>query len=108
MNNLTKTRYFTESGEYFKVLFNPSNVVHTITLIIELLICVTYSQADDLIQVMSNTNPVIVAYTTTQALLQFCSHIEQLNEWVLHFDMDHVIIYLAHLVTQFEYVVPTG
>jgi len=103
---LEQLEYFADPHAYFKLVFDPSTIVTSITIISEKLIGVTYKKHDEFVEVMSNTNPVIAAYTTAHARLKLYEYIEKLNDRVLYFDTDS-IIYVSDLGTD-EYEVPVG
>lgn len=103
---MTKTEYFVHPHDYFALVFDPAIVVHAVSIINENMVAVTYNHGEDFADVMSNTNPIIAAYTTAQARLKLYSYIEQLGERVLYFDTDSVI-YLIDL-TNPNYAVPVG
>lgn len=106
-NNLNKIAYFKDPAPYFKMVFDPSIVVHSINIISEHMIAVTYNQHEDFVTVMGNTNPVIAAYTTAQARLKLYSYIEHLGNRILYFDTDS-LIYISNLGSPGEYDIHTG
>lgn len=102
------TEFFTDPKLYHETLMNPANKIQSsVGIISETMVSINYSQNDDMVNVMSNTNPIIAAYTTAQARLKLYSYIEKLGKRVLYFDTDSVI-YVSNLDKPNEYTVPTG
>lgn len=85
-SHMTRTEYFTEPAEYFDLVFDQRISVKNVRVVNENLVAVTYVQEEDFVDVLTNTNPVIAAYTTAQARLKLYSYITQLNERCLYFD----------------------
>ena len=83
---------------------NPSIKVHSVTILGDNLIAVGHSNTEEFVQVMSNTNPIIAAYTTCHARLKLYSYIEKLGQRVLYFDTDSLI----YTVRRGEAAIPTG
>lgn len=104
-NQMAKTEYFTEAVAYFNLVFDPRHIVKNVRIVNDSLVAVTYEQANDFVEVLNNTNPVIAAYTTAQARLKLYSYIEKLQERVLYFDTDS-IIYVSR--PDDEYTPPIG
>jgi len=48
--------------------------------------CVTYTVEDDFLESLTNTNPVIAAFVTTQARLELYKYLHKLQQRVLYFD----------------------
>jgi len=48
--------------------------------------CVTYTVEDDFLESLTNTNPVIAAFVTTQARLELYKYPHKLHQRVLYFD----------------------
>lgn len=105
-NNMSKVTFFTNPGKYFELLFDPTEIIQAVTMINDHMVAVTHTKEDDFAEVMGNTNPVLAAYTTTQARLRLYEHIEKLDDRVLYFDTDSVI-YTSTMGKQ-EYRVPIG
>lgn len=83
---MSRTEYFSDPAAYFELVFDPRVSVKNVRIINDNLVAVTYQYGDDFVEVLSNTNPVIAAFTTAQARLKLYSYIEQLQERVLYFD----------------------
>jgi len=90
-SRMPKTEYFTDPAAYFNLVFDATIAVKSVRIINENLVAVTYEQADEFVEVLANTNPVVAAYTTAQARLKLYSYIEQLQERCLYFDTDSLI-----------------
>lgn len=103
---MTQTLIFKDPIQYFKHVYDPTNLIHSIVFINENLVQVTFSKKEEFVDVQSNTNPVIAAYTTAQARLKLYSYIEKLGNRVLYFDTDS-IIYVSKL-NKVEYEIPIG
>jgi len=97
-NNMLKTVYFTDPARYFKLITNPAIVVHSVVLVSEKMMAVSYTNEDEFVEVMGNTNAVLAAYTAAQARLRLYHYIENLGERVLYFDTGSVWYIQCHLV----------
>jgi len=89
------------------------------------MMAVSYTNKDDFVEAMGNTNVVIASFTTAQARLRLYEHIEKLCDRVLYFDTgskliifnlfifinyrfsSDSVIYIAHTDRE-EYQVPIG
>lgn len=105
-NNLAKVTFFKEPAPFFNLICDPSNVVYSVNTINDNMVSVTHTKEDAFAEVMGNTNPILGAYTTSQARLMLYSYIEKLGDRVLYFDTDSVI-FKSTLNTS-EYQVPIG
>lgn len=104
---MNKTTFFTNPDKYFAHIFEPGRIVSSITIVNDNMVSVTSSLEDDLVEIMSNTNPVIAAYTTAQARLKLYSYMEKLGERVCYYDTDS-IIFKSRLNDDTQYMVPVG
>jgi len=104
--NMTKLVYFKDPAKYFQLITNPAIIVHSVVMVTDTMLTVAYTNEDEFVEVMGNTNVVLAAFTTAQARLSLYEYIEKLGERVLYFDTDSVI-FLSHTDRQ-EYNVPIG
>jgi len=66
-----------------------------------------YKKDDDYVEVMQNTNPIILAYTTAIVRLKLYSYLEQLQDSVLYFDIDSVF-YVTDLTNPSHKMIQMG
>ena len=83
---MVKTEYFTDPADYCKVFFDSTRVIQSINLIEENMVAVSSIFEDDFVEIMSNTNVVIAAYTTAQARLKLYWYLERLQDRICYFD----------------------
>lgn len=103
---MAQITYFKEPAPFFELVTDPRVTVHAINILNDNLLTVTHSMHDEFVDVMANTNPVIAAFTTSQARLHLYSFIEQLGSRLLYFDTDSIIY--TSTVGRSEYEVPIG
>lgn len=90
-SSLGKTEYFSDPAAFFDLVFNPTICTKSVRVVNDKMVAVSYDVHEDFVEVMSNTNTVIAAYTTAQARLKLYSYIEKLQERVLYFDTDSIL-----------------
>jgi len=105
-NNMTNLVYFKDPAKYFQLITNPAIIVHSVVMVTDTMLAVAYTNEDEFVEVMGNTNVVPAAFTTAQARLRLYEYIGKLGERVLYFDTDSVI-YVSHTDRE-EYNVPIG
>ena len=89
-NNLPVTKYVTNATDY--VVGDPTSIVSDMHAVSDEMISLTYSKEEEFVEALGNTNPVLAAYTTTQARLKIYTYIEQLlQDRVLYLDTDSVV-----------------
>ena len=81
-----KTEYFVDAHPYFDTVFNGANKVQAVRIVSPRMVAVSYAKADDYVEDLPNTNPVIAAWVTAQARLKLYSHIERLGDRALYMD----------------------
>ncbi len=84
--NQTQLSYFTDPAEFFKVVQNDTNVIQSVFCVNPEMVAVTWSKEEEFVDVLTMTNVVVAAYTTSQARLKLYSYLEQLQERVLYMD----------------------
>lgn len=92
---MAQTTFFNDPQKFFELVFDPSNVIHSVNIINENLVSVSHSKETEFVEVMGNTNTVIAAYTTAQARLHLYSFIEKLQDRVLYFDTGQWYLYFG-------------
>ncbi|MCP4458015.1 MAG: hypothetical protein GY816_08330, partial [Cytophagales bacterium] len=90
-NNLPKQSYCTKPEEYFKLVLDPGNEVINMQAISDEMVCITHRKVEGFEEVTMSTNPVIAAYTTSQARLKLYDCLELLQERVIYYDTDSVV-----------------
>jgi len=103
---MVKLTYFKDPAAFFELVTDPRVVLHAVNVINDGMVAVSHSMHDEFIDVLSNTNAVLAAFTTSQARLHLYSFIEKLGPRLLYFDTDS-IIYTSTVGKQ-EYQVPIG
>jgi len=98
--------YFKDPAAFFELVTDQRVVLHAVNVINDGVVAVSHSMHEEFIDVMSNTNAVLAAFTTSQARLHLYSFIENLGPRLLYFDTDS-IIYTSTVGKQ-EYQVPIG
>jgi len=99
--------FIKEPLEYFEIMTDPSKVVHSVTILNDQMLLLSYTEKDEFVESLETTNVVIAAFTTSIARLHLYSYIEKLGERLLYFDTDS-LIYVSHQNDQVEYKVPLG
>ncbi len=85
-DNQTQLSYFSDPAEFFKVIQDDTNVIQSVFCLNQEMVVVTHSKEEEFVDVLTNTNVVIAAYTTSQARLKLYSFLEQLGERALYMD----------------------
>ncbi len=85
-DNQTQLKYFTDLAEFFKLVTNDMNIIEPVFMVNPEMVLVTYSKEDEFVDVLTMTNVVIAAFTTSQARLKLYSYPEPLQGWVLYMD----------------------
>ena len=75
-NNLTKTKVIDSRDKLLELLRNPKKEIISILLVNDDVLYTSYKNRTEDIDISTNTNVVIVAYTTAQARLKLYSYLE--------------------------------
>lgn len=89
--NMPKTSYVTDPGEYFDMLTSNHQQVKDVSYVSEEMVRLQWIFDDDFVETSGRTNVVIAAYTTAQARLKLYSFLEILDDRTLYADTDSVI-----------------
>lgn len=103
---MAQVSYFKDPAPFFDLLSDSSYSSYAINILNDELASVTHSMHEEFVDVMTNTNPVIAAFTTSQARLHLYSFIERLGSRLLYFDTDSIIYWST--VGRQQYEVPVG
>ncbi len=85
-DNQTQLKYFTDPAEFFKLVTDDTNLIESVFMVNPEMVSVTYSKEEEFMVVLTMTNVVVVAYTTSQARLKLYSYLELLQGRVLYMD----------------------
>ncbi len=85
-DNQTQLKYFTDPAEFFKLVTDDTNIIESVFMVNPEMVSVTYSREEEFVDVLTMTNVVIAAYTTSQARLKLYSYLEPLQGRVLYMD----------------------
>jgi hypothetical protein len=87
-SNMSKTAFFNNEDDLFRLLLDPSIEVTNVDSISDLIVCVNWKYRDDVYVPSPNVNPVIAAYTTTFARIRLYNVLDQLGDRILYYDTD--------------------
>jgi len=79
-------QYYDNAVDVITCVNDPTNIVSSVQLIEDKFARVTFTRDVDYVEVMSMTNPIVAAFTTSSARLKLYSVIEKLQDRVLYFD----------------------
>ncbi|EFA12623.1 hypothetical protein TcasGA2_TC010250 [Tribolium castaneum] len=102
--NPQKTDVFYEPESLFKLLTNPSTIVHSICVINPDVMLATWDRVDEDVTPLKTVNVAIAAYTTAGARLELYKYLKPLGGGVLYFDTDSIVF----VKRKDEYLPPTG
>ncbi len=76
-------------------MFDPTNVVESVRVLTEEMIYVSYTKAENYIEIMRHSNPVIAAFTTANCRIKLYQELDRLGDRVFYFDTGNspIIIY---------------
>jgi hypothetical protein len=83
---MMQMEYFTDTAAFTTTMFDPTKIVQDVWIANDQMVSVSYKNIDDYVQVASNTNPIIAAFTTCHARLKLYTYLEPLGKRVLYFD----------------------
>ncbi len=85
-DNQMQLKYFTDPAEFFKLVTDDTNLIESVFMVNPEMVSVTYSKEEEFVDVLTMTNVVIAAFTTSQARLKLYSYLEQLKERAMYMD----------------------
>jgi hypothetical protein len=103
-NNLCQVEYITHPNHLMAILLDETKEISSFCFVSDEMVQLQWRYKTDFIEITSNTNPFIAAYTTAHARLKLYSYLEILQERVLYFDTDSVI----YVTRPGEEKLPTG
>lgn len=104
-SDLSRTDYVQTKDDYFKFLHDETKVINNVSFTSDgEKAIIHWTDKDDHVETMPNTNIFIAAYTTAMARLKLYTYLEKLKDRVLYFDTDSVI----YISKKGEYDPPTG
>jgi len=99
-------QYFDNAVDVITCVNDPTNIVSSVQLIEDKFARVTFTRDVDYVEVMSMTNPIVAAFTTSSARLKLYSVIEKLQDRVLYFDTVSNCDVLSTLRTVAHFLAP--
>ncbi len=78
-NNQTQMSYFKDPAKFLEHVLDESNQINSVLEINPNIVVVTWCKDEEHIEMAGNTNPVIAAFTTSQARLKLYEYLEALE-----------------------------
>ena len=89
--NLPTDEFVSDPARFADIMFTETNVVHSVKVLSEKMLYVSYSKAENHEISASHSNIVVAAFTTANCRLRLYEELEKLGDRVLYFDTDSVI-----------------
>ena len=89
---MTKTEYISEPSKLFDLVTNPNKIVKNVDNCREYLLLVNWDDTESNVEPHACSNVIVAAFVTAQARLNLYDILEKLNECLLYFDTDSIII----------------
>ena len=89
--NANQTEIINKPIDLFKLMTNPSSIVHNVTVINPEVVLTSWEKVDEDVSPLKTVNVVLAAYTTAGARLELYKYLERLERRVLYFDTDSII-----------------
>ncbi len=78
--------YFKDPAKFLEHVLDESNQINSVLEINPNVVAVTWCKEEEYVEMAGNTNPVIAAFTTSQARLKLYEYLEALEARALYWD----------------------
>ena len=88
---MTKPKQIDDPQQFFDYLTSDEVIVTDASLVSEDIMEIKYEYGENFVEVNSNTNVIVAAFTTAHARLQLYDELDMLGDRVLYYDTDSVV-----------------